>query len=208
MVYKNVRQGGDSSIYPSPQITVYLQTLWARRGGADALGSFRPSRRALRRSTTCPVRTLGGIHATGRVWRRAGHAGREPFTGGGGGDPQSWTSRVPPRLILRCATVSRRLAALTKSAWMIAGLRAWRRSPGWWARDSRRDPAMLMVAFDSSSLSGGSSSTCAHRHFARRDTINVQKLIETTDGKHRKIRSSMAAHVARFFRRVSFTDIV
>ncbi len=86
MVYKNVNRAA-TQYYPSPQITVYLQKRWMMTRRHGLLGSFRPSR-ALRRSTTCPVRTRWENSATGRVWRRAGYAGREPATGGGGGDPK------------------------------------------------------------------------------------------------------------------------
>ncbi|SUG31035.1 Cell division protein FtsX [Salmonella enterica subsp. arizonae] len=43
--------------------------------------------------------------------------------------------------------------------------------------------------------------------FARRDTINVQKLIGATDGFY-PASVPLRRRVARFFRRVSFTDII
>lgn len=65
MVYKNVNQAA-TQYYPSPQITVYLQKRWMMTRRRGLLDSFRPSR-ALRRSTTCPVRTRWENSATGRV---------------------------------------------------------------------------------------------------------------------------------------------
>ncbi len=87
----------------------------------------------------------------------------------------SWTFKVPPRLI-RCATVSRRLTALTKSAWMIAGLRP-AALTGLVGRVSAMIGVLMVAAVF---LVIGNSVRLSI--FARRDTINVQKLIGATDG--------------------------
>ncbi len=130
MVYKNVNQAA-TQYYPSPQITVYLQKTLDDDAAARVVGQLQAEQGVEK------VNYLSREDALGEFRNWSGFGGaldmleENPLPAVAVVIP-SWTSRVPPRLI-RCATVSRRLTALTKSAWMIAGLRAWRRSPGWWA---------------------------------------------------------------------------
>ncbi|QUI99125.1 hypothetical protein KCP74_07290 [Salmonella enterica subsp. enterica] len=84
---------------------------------ARVVGRFSGRAGALRRSTTCPVRTRWEHLQLVGFWRRAGYAEENPLPAVA--VVRSLLDFQSTACLICCATVSRRLTVLTKSAWMM-----------------------------------------------------------------------------------------
>jgi cell division transport system permease protein len=173
MVYKNVSSAA-SQYYPSPQITVYLEKTLDDDAAARVVGQLQAEQGVEKVNYLSRDEALG-IPQLVWLWRRAGYAGREPAAGGGdrgaeAGFPEHGSAEHPAR-----------------SRDRIQGVDEVRMDDSWFARLSSltglvgRVSAMIGVLMVAAVfLVIGNSVRLSI--FARRDTINVQKLIGATDG--------------------------